>query len=66
MPFKNSSKRSFPLSIETTPNIAANDSKMLNMLSSMGVDRISMGIQSFNVERLKDELRTSTSSTTRD
>lgn len=53
-PFVKTSKHSFPLSIETTPNIAANNSYMLEMMFARGVNRISMGIQSFNVEKLKD------------
>lgn len=42
----------FPISIETTPSIAAESPDKMMCLASLGVNRISMGIQSFNEETL--------------
>jgi oxygen-independent coproporphyrinogen-3 oxidase len=53
-PFVKSSSHPFPLSIETTPNIAAQNPDLLKLMVTGSIDRISMGIQSFNVEKLKD------------
>ncbi len=55
-PFIENAKKQhlFPLSIETTPNIAANELDKLQMLLDYGVERVSMGIQSFNVTNLAD------------
>lgn len=48
----------FPLSIETTPSIAAGEPEKLAVLRAGGVDRVSMGIQSTNDETLAAVNRT--------
>jgi oxygen-independent coproporphyrinogen III oxidase len=50
---KKKSSHPFPLSIETIPLIAANSPQKLEVLKANGVDRISMGIQSFNEKVLQ-------------
>jgi oxygen-independent coproporphyrinogen III oxidase len=52
-PFKARSPVAFPLSIETTPFIAANDRAKLLAMVNGGVDRISVGLQSMNDEVLR-------------
>ena len=52
-PFKTRSQAAFPLSIETTPFIAANDKAKLAAMVAGGVDRISVGLQSMNDEVLR-------------
>jgi oxygen-independent coproporphyrinogen-3 oxidase len=52
-PFKARSPAARPISIETTPVIAANDLEKLKALAQAGVDRISMGLQSTNAETLR-------------
>ncbi len=55
-PFVENAKQEhpFPLSIETTPNIAANELDKLQLMADHGVERVSMGIQSFNVTNLEE------------
>jgi len=52
-PFKARSRAAVPISIETTPVIAANDMEKLQALAHAGVSRISMGLQSTNAETLR-------------
>jgi oxygen-independent coproporphyrinogen-3 oxidase len=47
-PFLSSTKHPFPTSIETTPRIASEDPEKMAELRAGGVDRISLGVQSFN------------------
>jgi len=42
----------FPLSIETTPHIAAEEPEKLMALRAAGVARVSLGVQSFNAQTL--------------
>jgi len=42
----------FPVSIETTPRIASQEPEKLEVLSRGGVQRVSMGVQSFNATTL--------------
>jgi oxygen-independent coproporphyrinogen-3 oxidase len=51
-PFTQDSGHSFPVSIETTPRIASQEPEKLDVLSSGGVQRVSMGVQSFNAATL--------------
>ena len=51
-PFRAASRHPFPLSIETTPLIASGERERLRVLAENGVDRVSMGIQSFNEDQL--------------
>jgi oxygen-independent coproporphyrinogen-3 oxidase len=44
---------SSPLSIETTPRIAATEPEKLTMMKELGVNRVSVGIQSTNAETLQ-------------
>jgi oxygen-independent coproporphyrinogen-3 oxidase len=53
-PFAASSNHPNPLSIETTPSIASEEYEKLQMLSEKGINRVSIGIQSFNDEKLED------------
>jgi oxygen-independent coproporphyrinogen III oxidase len=50
--YRATSSHPFPTSVETTPSIAADEPEKLAMLAANGVDRISMGVQSFNQESL--------------
>ena len=52
-PFARTATHAFPMSIETTPSIAADNFAMLEALVAGGVGRVSMGIQSFNIEKLE-------------
>ena len=51
-PFAQDSEHAFPISIETTPRIASQESEKLDVLSRGGVQRVSMGVQSFNAATL--------------
>jgi oxygen-independent coproporphyrinogen-3 oxidase len=51
-PLTRASPHAFPLSIETTPRIAAEEPEKLVALRERGVTRLSMGVQSFNAETL--------------
>ena len=51
-PFAQESGHAFPVSIETTPRIASQEPEKLAVLSSGGVQRVSMGVQSFNAATL--------------
>ena len=51
-PWQERAEMPWPISIETTPRIAADDRDLLVMLAQSGVDRISMGLQSTSVEVL--------------
>lgn len=51
-PFAQDSGHAFPVSIETTPRIAAHEPEKLRALRRGGVRRVSMGIQSFNAATL--------------
>ncbi len=51
-PFAQESGHTFPVSIETTPRIVAQEPEKLAVLSSGGVRRVSMGVQSFNAATL--------------
>ncbi|MBK9039253.1 MAG: radical SAM protein [Bdellovibrionales bacterium] len=53
-PFQLSSQHPFGTSIETTPSIAGKEPEKMALLSSQGVRRVSMGIQSFNDKHLSD------------
>ncbi len=58
-PWKARSNHGFPLSIETTPRIAAQEPETMAALVEAGIDRMSMGIQSTNAETLKEVNRDS-------
>ncbi len=45
-PWREQAETPWPISIETTPRIAADDPELLVLLSQSGVDRISLGLQS--------------------
>ena len=47
-PLLKKSAHPFPFSIETTPRIAAEEHEKLQVLHDEGVDRVSLGVQSFN------------------
>jgi oxygen-independent coproporphyrinogen-3 oxidase len=51
-PFTRNMSHPFPLSIETTPSIAAEEPEKLAALRAGGVARISLGVQSFNAQTL--------------
>ena len=51
-PFAQTSSHPFPISIETTPLIASEEREKMQALRSVGIQRVSMGIQSFNAEQL--------------
>ena len=51
-PFALDSGHAFPISIETTPRIASQEPEKLAVLSRGGVQRVSMGVQSFNAATL--------------
>jgi oxygen-independent coproporphyrinogen-3 oxidase len=51
-PFLNQTSHPFPASIETTPRIAAEQPEKLAALRVGGVDRVSLGVQSFNAATL--------------
>ena len=51
-PFAQASGHAFPVSIETTPRIASQEPEKLDVLSRGGVQRVSMGVQSFNAATL--------------
>jgi oxygen-independent coproporphyrinogen-3 oxidase len=51
-PFQASLTHKFGTSIETTPRIASEEPEKLVLLNSLGVKRISVGVQSFNSEHL--------------
>ena len=51
-PFAQDSGHPFPVSIETTPRIASQEPDKLAVLSQSGVQRVSMGVQSFNATTL--------------
>ena len=51
-PFAQDSEHAFPISIETTPRIASHEPEKLDVLSRGGVQRVSMGVQSFNAATL--------------
>jgi oxygen-independent coproporphyrinogen-3 oxidase len=51
-PFAQESGHAFPVSIETTPRIASQEPEKLAVLSSGGIQRVSMGVQSFNAATL--------------
>ena len=51
-PFTRNVAHPFPLSIETTPSIAAQEAEKLAALRAGGVARISLGVQSFNAQTL--------------
>lgn len=53
-PFKEKSSHPFPTSIETTPLIASDEPEKMHAMHERGVDRISMGVQSFNVTQLEN------------
>lgn len=53
-PFQAASQHPFGTSIETTPSIAGMEPEKMALLSSQGVRRVSMGIQSFNDKHLTD------------
>ena len=51
-PWRERAEMPSPISIETTPRIAADDPDLLSLLAEFDVDRISMGLQSTSVEVL--------------
>ena len=51
-PYAQDSGHPFPVSIETTPRIASQEPEKLDALSRGGVQRVSMGVQSFNAATL--------------
>jgi oxygen-independent coproporphyrinogen-3 oxidase len=51
-PWRRRCETAWPLSIETTPRIAATEPERLAVLKAGGVDRVSMGLQSTNDETL--------------
>ena len=51
-PYAQGSGHAFPVSIETTPRIASQEPEKLDVLSRGGVQRVSMGVQSFNAATL--------------
>jgi oxygen-independent coproporphyrinogen-3 oxidase len=51
-PYTQSTGHAFPVSIETTPRIASQEPDKLSILSRGGVQRVSMGVQSFNAATL--------------
>ena len=51
-PFTRNVAHPFPLSIETTPSIAAQEAEKLAALRAGGMARISLGVQSFNAQTL--------------
>ena len=51
-PYARDSGHAFPVSIETTPRIASQEPEKLDALSRGGVQRVSMGVQSFNAATL--------------
>ena len=51
-PYAQDSGHPFPVSIETTPRIASQEPEKLDVLSRGGVQRVSMGVQSFNATTL--------------
>ncbi len=51
-PWRRRCEGAWPLSIETTPRVAAMDAERLAVLKAGGVDRVSMGLQSTNDETL--------------
>ena len=51
-PYAQDSGHVFPVSIETTPRIASQEPEKLDVLSRGGVQRVSMGVQSFNAATL--------------
>jgi oxygen-independent coproporphyrinogen-3 oxidase len=51
-PYAEESGHAFPVSIETTPRIASQEPEKLEVLSRGGVQRVSMGVQSFNATTL--------------
>lgn len=51
-PYAQDSGHPFPVSIETTPRIASQEPEKLEVLSRGGVQRVSMGVQSFNAATL--------------
>jgi oxygen-independent coproporphyrinogen III oxidase len=51
-PYAQDSNHAFPVSIETTPRIASQEPEKLNVLRRGGVQRVSMGVQSFNAATL--------------
>ena len=51
-PYAQDSGHAFPVSIETTPRIASQEPEKLDALSRGGVQRVSMGVQSFNAATL--------------
>jgi oxygen-independent coproporphyrinogen-3 oxidase len=52
MPLLHAAAHPFPVSIETTPRIAADEPEKLADICARGVGRVSLGVQSFNVETL--------------
>lgn len=51
-PFLGRATHPFPVSIETTPRIAAEEPEKMESLRAGGVDRVSVGVQSFNAGTL--------------
>jgi oxygen-independent coproporphyrinogen-3 oxidase len=51
-PYAQDSGHVFPVSIETTPRIASQEPEKLDVLRRGGVQRVSMGVQSFNAATL--------------
>ena len=51
-PLKATSHHPFSISIETTPKIASEEPEKMQAIQEAGIDRISMGIQSFNETHL--------------
>jgi oxygen-independent coproporphyrinogen-3 oxidase len=51
-PFLSKTAHPFPTSIETTPRICAEQPEKLAALRACGVDRVSLGVQSFNATTL--------------
>jgi oxygen-independent coproporphyrinogen-3 oxidase len=51
-PFLGRTSHPFPISIETTPRIAAEQPEKLAVLRAGGVNRVSLGVQSFNAATL--------------
>ena len=52
-PLTRASPHAFPLSLETTPRVAAEQPEKLAALREGGVSRLSMGVQSFNAETVQ-------------
>lgn len=52
VPYAQDTGHAFPVSIETTPRIASQEPEKLEVLSRGGVQRVSMGVQSFNAATL--------------